>query len=92
MLEIKLSSWCTFKDFLTSFSPKCGILVLLNAGHIWCISTILVSSWQGACCSLRQEGFSEVSFEPESYEMSTEGLVSDALVSSEAVTQTPVVY
>lgn len=33
-----------------------------------------------------------MSFKPESYEVSTEGLISDALVSSETVTQTPGVY
>lgn len=33
-----------------------------------------------------------MSFKPESYGIFTEGLVSDALFSSEAVTQTPVVY
>lgn len=33
-----------------------------------------------------------MSFKPESYEVSTEGLVSDALFSSETVTQTPLVY
>lgn len=62
------------------------------SGHICCLIAILMSSQQGACCSLSQEGFSKVSFKPESYEISTEGVIGDALVSSETVTQTPVVY